>query len=259
METCRVTPSPNLRAATAAGLACLAALAGCSSVEGILAGDKIDYRSTSTRTTGLDVPPDLTQLAKDTRYQPSSGVVSASTFQAAPATPATAAGPAAGHRRGSGRSDAGGGSRRDDGDADGRADRGRQLQDRAARQRPLAQHDPDPGAGLSAGAHLLEGQRLQPRPGPPGSRRDRDRVGREPRQAAERLHPPLDRPGLRERLSRPASSTSSAPGSSARRPAATSTSAIAAWKRSTSASARSRRSGSRAPPIPRSRPSSWRA
>ena len=84
-----MTRSPNSRAATLAGLACLAALSGCSSVESLIAGEKIDYRSTSTRTTGLEVPPDLTQLAKDTRYQPSSGVVSASTFQAAPGTPGT--------------------------------------------------------------------------------------------------------------------------------------------------------------------------
>jgi len=87
METCRVTFFPNLRAATAAGIACLAALAGCSSIEGMLGGEKIDYRSTSTRTTGLEIPPDLTQLAKDTRYQPSGGIVSASTFQTTPATP----------------------------------------------------------------------------------------------------------------------------------------------------------------------------
>jgi outer membrane protein assembly factor BamC len=94
-----VTLSLNLRAATAAGIACLAALAGCSSIEGLLAGEKIDYRSnSSSRTTGLEVPPDLTQLAKDTRYQPSSGVVSASTFQttaATPGAPVTAATPAA--------------------------------------------------------------------------------------------------------------------------------------------------------------------
>ena len=36
METCRVTRSPNSRAATLAGLACLAALSGCSSVENAL-------------------------------------------------------------------------------------------------------------------------------------------------------------------------------------------------------------------------------
>jgi outer membrane protein assembly factor BamC len=82
-----VTLSLNTRAATGAGIACLALLAGCSSLEGMFSGDKIDYRSSTARTTGLDVPPDLTQLAKDTRYQPSSGVVSASTFQTAPITP----------------------------------------------------------------------------------------------------------------------------------------------------------------------------
>ena len=47
-----MTRSPNSRAATVAGLACLAALSGCSSVESLVAGDKIDYRSTSTRTSG---------------------------------------------------------------------------------------------------------------------------------------------------------------------------------------------------------------
>lgn len=77
----------NMRAVTAAALACAAALAGCSTVENFLSGDKVDYRSNSSRSAGLDVPPDLTQLAKDSRYQPSSGVVSASTFQTAPATP----------------------------------------------------------------------------------------------------------------------------------------------------------------------------
>ena len=71
----------NLRAATVAGLACLSALAGCSTVESFLAGEKVDYRSSSTRTAGLDIPPDLTQLARDSRYQQPSGVVSASTFQ----------------------------------------------------------------------------------------------------------------------------------------------------------------------------------
>ena len=55
---------------------------GCSTVENVLSGDKVDYRSTSIRSSGLEVPPDLTQLAKDSRYQQPSGTVSASTFQA---------------------------------------------------------------------------------------------------------------------------------------------------------------------------------
>ena len=72
-------------------IACVAALAGCSSVENLLAGDKVDYRSTSsTRSTGLEVPPDLTQLSRDTRYQQSSGSISASTFQSQAPAPAAA-------------------------------------------------------------------------------------------------------------------------------------------------------------------------
>ena len=82
-----MTLFPNLRAATAAAVACMATLTGCSTVENLVAGEKVDYRSSSSRSSGLDVPPDLTQLVKDTRYQPSSGVISASTFQAAPVTP----------------------------------------------------------------------------------------------------------------------------------------------------------------------------
>ena len=62
----------------------LAALqAGCSSLD-ISTDDKVDYRSTSTKTKSLEVPPDLTQLARDTRYQPQGGVISASTASAAP-------------------------------------------------------------------------------------------------------------------------------------------------------------------------------
>ena len=83
METCRVTLSLTLHASPA-GLACLAALAGCSSIEASSRGDKVDYRSNrATRTTGLEVPPDLTQLSRDSRYQQPTGVVSASTFQTA--------------------------------------------------------------------------------------------------------------------------------------------------------------------------------
>ncbi|MGZ5268831.1 MAG: outer membrane protein assembly factor BamC, partial [Caldimonas sp.] len=61
------------RVGVLAGLTCRLALAGCSTVENFLAGDKVDYRSSSTRTSGLEVPPDLTQLAKESRYQAPSG------------------------------------------------------------------------------------------------------------------------------------------------------------------------------------------
>ncbi len=70
--------------------ATLALLAGCSS----LGGDTVDYRSTVVRQQPLDVPPDLTQLARDSRYQSQGGIVSAAssnTPQAqAPGAPAVA-------------------------------------------------------------------------------------------------------------------------------------------------------------------------
>ena len=74
--------------------AALLPLAGCSSVESMLGSDKVDYRSRANKVTPLDVPPDLTQLARDNRYQPQAGVVSASGLQAAPAAGTAAAQPA---------------------------------------------------------------------------------------------------------------------------------------------------------------------
>jgi len=68
----------------------LVGLGGCSSIE----GDKIDYQSQGAKVAPLDVPPDLTQLARDSRYQPQSGVVTASEIQssgrATPVATATA-------------------------------------------------------------------------------------------------------------------------------------------------------------------------
>lgn len=63
---------------------------GCS----VLQEDKIDYKSAKRGST-LDVPPDLTQLSRETRYQVPAAVVSASdaqstTYQAAAATTETA-------------------------------------------------------------------------------------------------------------------------------------------------------------------------
>ena len=70
-----VTP---VRAAT---LVLALALGGCSSLENLMSGEKIDYRSQSAKTAPLEIPPDLTQLARDSRYQPQSGSVSASQLQ----------------------------------------------------------------------------------------------------------------------------------------------------------------------------------
>jgi outer membrane protein assembly factor BamC len=56
-------------------------LAGCSTVENFLTGEKLDYRSQANKTPPLEVPPDLNQLARESRYQPQTGVVSANAIQ----------------------------------------------------------------------------------------------------------------------------------------------------------------------------------
>lgn len=70
-------------------LALATALTACSSINNMLAGDKVDYRTAGAKGPGLEVPPDLTQLERDPRYQPQSGTVSATTFQQAPALQGT--------------------------------------------------------------------------------------------------------------------------------------------------------------------------
>jgi outer membrane protein assembly factor BamC len=74
------------------GLALLVALGACSSIEDFAAGDKADYRGSakSTKPAGLEVPPDLTRLAADTRYLTQGGTVSAATFQSGVAAGAAA-------------------------------------------------------------------------------------------------------------------------------------------------------------------------
>lgn len=85
----------------AALLAC--GLGGCTTVSDSFTSSKIDYRSAaSVPAPTLQVPPDLTQLASDPRYQPpAGGTVSATALQAAADTtpqqaPVVAAPPRAG-------------------------------------------------------------------------------------------------------------------------------------------------------------------
>jgi outer membrane protein assembly factor BamC len=56
------------------------ALSGCSSLSESLQGDKVDYKS-ATKGASLDVPPDLTQLSRDTRYVVPGTAVTASGYQ----------------------------------------------------------------------------------------------------------------------------------------------------------------------------------
>jgi len=93
-----VTPALPFRR-LALSLAVVAALAACGSISQITGEETVDYRTQGNKTAPLDVPPDLTQLARDPRYAPQGASVSASSFQtpaagaAAPA--AVAAAPAA--------------------------------------------------------------------------------------------------------------------------------------------------------------------
>lgn len=87
--TLALRPTPQRLAV----LALAAALAGCSSFGTVFSGQKVDYKSAAARTQGLEVPPDLTQLARDGRYQPPASVISAAGTGATPV--AAAAGTAA--------------------------------------------------------------------------------------------------------------------------------------------------------------------
>ena len=78
----------TLRAAT---LTMALTLAACSSLDGLMSGDKLDYKTKAAKVDTLEIPPDLSQLARDGRYQPQSGVVSASTMRQAGNVQATAA------------------------------------------------------------------------------------------------------------------------------------------------------------------------
>ncbi len=88
---------PDLRP-TAPALVCLlagvATLAGCASIENFFSGDKADYRSTTAAAKPLEVPPDLSQLARDNRYQPQGGAISASAVSQAVAAGGGGAAPA---------------------------------------------------------------------------------------------------------------------------------------------------------------------
>ena len=79
-----------IRISTLALLAALGIQAGCSSLDSGLSGDSIDYKSTATKSKPLEVPPDLSQLARESRYQPQGGVITASSAGTV-ATAATAA------------------------------------------------------------------------------------------------------------------------------------------------------------------------
>lgn len=78
-----------------AGLASLA-LGGCTTVSDSFMGAKVDYRAGAVKTAPLDIPPDLTQLSSDPRYQaPTGAPVSAAALQGRGAAAASPTAPAA--------------------------------------------------------------------------------------------------------------------------------------------------------------------
>ena len=64
----------------------MTSLAGCSSLNNLIEGDKLDYRSAAKApSVSLEVPPDLTQLQRDSRYaipEANSGTATASAYNA---------------------------------------------------------------------------------------------------------------------------------------------------------------------------------
>jgi len=72
----------------AAVVAGVTLLSGCSTMNDILKGDKIDYKSAGKAGPSLDVPPDLTQLTRETRYVVPGTAVSANAFQVGQGTQA---------------------------------------------------------------------------------------------------------------------------------------------------------------------------
>ena len=78
---------PLLVRRTALATLVAAALTGCSSLNSLMEGDRVDYRSGGSKSARLEVPPDLTQLQRDARYQvPGGGSVSAAELERAQAS-----------------------------------------------------------------------------------------------------------------------------------------------------------------------------
>jgi len=84
---------PQARTASLTALIVIAAtvLGGCSSISNVMQGEKVDYKSSgNAKAPSLDVPPDLTQLNRETRYVVPGTVVSANSYQVGQTQPGTA-------------------------------------------------------------------------------------------------------------------------------------------------------------------------
>ncbi len=64
-------------------------LAGCSTLRDVMESERIDYKSSGAKAPSLDIPPDLTQLNRESRYVVPGTAVTASSYQVGQATPQT--------------------------------------------------------------------------------------------------------------------------------------------------------------------------
>jgi outer membrane protein assembly factor BamC len=91
------TSATFLKSSSAAAVSVLlviGVLSGCSSLRDTMEGERVDYKSSGAKAPSLDVPPDLTQLSRESRYVVPGTAVTASSYQvgqAAPTTGSTAA------------------------------------------------------------------------------------------------------------------------------------------------------------------------
>ncbi|MDB5870095.1 MAG: NlpBDapX family lipoprotein [Polaromonas sp.] len=79
-----IQPPALRKARSAAALSALVAaslLAGCTALKDTLDGERVNYKSEGVKGPSLDVPPDLTQLSRDTRYVVPGTAVSAGSYQ----------------------------------------------------------------------------------------------------------------------------------------------------------------------------------
>ena len=75
------------RLALVSSVVALGLLAGCSSVGDLLQGERVDYKTSGAKAPSLDVPPDLTQLSRESRYVVPGTAVTASGYQGGQITP----------------------------------------------------------------------------------------------------------------------------------------------------------------------------
>ena len=159
-----------------AALVSLLPLAGCTFLQDTFAGDKVDYRTNTTRATGLDVPPDLDATRQGNRA--TSNPTARSARRASRPRRRRRRWPRAGHEHGRERG------------AHGRPApaAGNFHIERLGNERWLSTSLPPEEVYPQVRAFWKD-KRLQPHRRPRRCRRDGNGLGREPRQAARRPHP----------------------------------------------------------------------